>query len=77
MKAKKVKPAPQPAKGKTADLDVRYGKIGISAVAAAMHYHRPAGNKPEQRDRRRGDASDSRDRGLTPVLAVLRRAGRR
>jgi hypothetical protein len=49
MKAKKVKPAPQPAKGKTADLDVRYGKIGISAVAAAMHYHRPAGNKPEQR----------------------------
>jgi hypothetical protein len=43
MKAKKAAPARKPAERETADLDVRYGKIGISAVAAAMRYHRPAG----------------------------------
>jgi hypothetical protein len=48
MKAKKAKLAAQPAKGEAADLDVRYGKIGISAVAAAMHYHRSAAKKSEQ-----------------------------
>jgi hypothetical protein len=48
MKAKKAKPASAPAKGETADLDVRYGKIGISAVAAALRYHHAAGKKPEQ-----------------------------
>jgi hypothetical protein len=41
MKAKK--PTRRPAPSEPQDLDVRYGKIGISAVAAAMRYHRVAG----------------------------------
>ena len=48
MKAKKAKPAAHPAKSEAGDLDVRYGKIGISAVAAAMRYHHSAAKKPEQ-----------------------------
>jgi len=54
MKAKKAKPARQPAKGDGADLRARYGKIGISAVAAAVRYHRPAGKteQPREADRK-------------------------
>jgi hypothetical protein len=46
MTAKKATPARPPAERETADLDVRYGKIGISAVAAAMRY----GREPRQVD---------------------------
>ena len=49
MKAKTAELAPKPAKGETADLHVRYGKIGISAVAAAMRYHRPGGKTEQPR----------------------------
>jgi hypothetical protein len=55
MKAKKAMPARKPAEPETVDLDVRYGKIGISAVAAAMRYHRPAGKKPEQQSETEDD----------------------
>jgi len=50
MKAKRAEPARKPAKRETADLDVRYGEIGISAVAAAMRYHRTAGKSQQGRD---------------------------
>jgi hypothetical protein len=49
MKAKNAELARKPAARETADLDVRYGEIGISAVAAAMRYHYPTGKKPEQK----------------------------
>jgi hypothetical protein len=48
MKAKKEKPARKPAERETADLDLRYGEIGISAVAAAMRYHHTARKEPQQ-----------------------------
>lgn len=40
---------PREDKRQTGELDKRYGKIGISAVAGAMK-HRP-GEKPRQKDR--------------------------
>jgi hypothetical protein len=39
-------------KRKRADLDKRYGKIGISAVAGAVKHHRPSEKqKPAKKDR--------------------------
>ncbi len=45
-----------------ADLDRRYGKIGISAVAAALRYYGPAARPAANR----AEASDARDRRLPP-----------
>ena len=50
MKAKKAEPARKPATRETADLDVRYGEIGISAVVAAMRYHGTSGKSDQVRD---------------------------
>jgi hypothetical protein len=38
MKSTKTAQSTQSARRETQDLDVRYGQIGISAVAAAMRY---------------------------------------
>ena len=38
MQAKKTADAGSGARGKTTELDDRYAKIGISAVAAAVRY---------------------------------------
>ena len=57
-----------------AELDARFGKIGISAVAAAMRYRSDA---QESRLCARQAASDQRGRrgrGLTAVAAAARGA---
>ena len=38
MKSTNLAPASRSSRGEAQDLEVRYGKIGISAVAAAMRY---------------------------------------
>jgi hypothetical protein len=38
MKSTHMAPSTRSIRGETQDLEVRYGKIGISAVAAAMRY---------------------------------------
>ena len=60
MKAKKAKPARPPPKGDTADLQVRYGKIGISAVAAAVRYHRGANGDHKTEQSLRADSEPRR-----------------
>jgi hypothetical protein len=40
------------------DLHIRYGKIGISAVVAAMHYHRTAPTEPASTEREPGKLKD-------------------
>jgi hypothetical protein len=49
MDAQKAKEQSRDEKRKRADLDRRYGKIGISAVAGALK-HQPC-KKPRQKDR--------------------------
>jgi len=49
MEAQKAKQPNPDDKRKRADLDKRYGKIGISAVAGALK-HQP-GKKPREKDR--------------------------
>ena len=63
MKAKKAKPAPQPSKQKTTDLHVRYGEIGISAVAAAMRYQRAGKTKQES------DAGERETKSIPEIAA--------
>ncbi len=50
------------AKSEAPNLDGRYGKIGISAVAAAMRYQSEASN--------RTDAPTSREERFTDGLAA-------
>jgi hypothetical protein len=38
MKSTNMAPSTRSIRGETQNLEVRYGKIGISAVAAAMRY---------------------------------------
>ena len=38
MSKKNTTPSTQPTSGNEADLGSRYGEIGISALAAALHY---------------------------------------
>jgi hypothetical protein len=91
MKAKKAALARRPACAETVNLDIRYGKIGISAVAAAMRYRgEPRKLEAPFRERMangewRIGSSDRRSgepgNGLAPVhcfaIRPLRRAGRR
>jgi hypothetical protein len=42
----------------TPDLDIRYGKIGISAVAAAMRYQRTTRTEPASTERERSKPAD-------------------
>jgi hypothetical protein len=53
MKTKKTTPTAARA-DETPDLDIRYGKIGISAVAAAMRYHRTTRTEPASTEREPG-----------------------
>ena len=45
MRTKEASPVAARA-SEASDLHIRYGKIGISAVAAAMHYHRTTPTEP-------------------------------
>jgi len=51
MEAQKAKQPSPDEKRKRADLDKRYGKIGISAVAGALKHKHEPGKKPRQKDR--------------------------
>jgi hypothetical protein len=68
MKSTKIAQPNQSARREAQDLDVRYGQIGISAVAAAMRYQGDA--KTAKADAKTaGVAADrQRDRWLTDVV---------
>jgi hypothetical protein len=57
MKTKKATPTTAHA-CEASDLDIRYGKIGISAVAAAMRYQRTTRTEPASTEREGGKPAD-------------------
>jgi hypothetical protein len=66
MKSTKMAQSTQPARPKAQDLDVRYGQIGIPAVAAAMRYQGDA--KTEAKTATHVSADRQRDRWLKAVV---------
>jgi hypothetical protein len=53
MRTKEASPVAARA-SEASELHIRYGKIGISAVAAAMHYHRTTPTEPAATQREPG-----------------------
>jgi hypothetical protein len=70
MKSTKMAQSTQSARPKVQDLDVRYGQIGISAVAAAMRYQGDAKTeaKTEAKTATHVSADRQRDRWLKAVV---------